>query len=119
MSLEEVEILVRGVMGLPTDAFAAVWDPGLPAVHSFDQNPGANDGSIVAAATDNPDRGRLLGFFVEEELPDGDYQLSEMKRKLAKQMSEVQCPALLIPVQRRFPLTATGKVSWTPSSWIV
>lgn len=119
MSLKGAEILVRGATGLPADAFAAVWDPGFPAAHSFEQSPGTHDGSIFTAATDNPDRGRLLGFFVKDELPDDDYQLSKLKRKLAEKMSEAQCPTLLVPVEGRFPLTATGKVSWTPSSRIV
>lgn len=108
VSLEEVEMLACKAAGMPTGGFAVAFDPGRAAT-SISSRKGS---SVGAAATDSPDRGRLIAFFVQTALPEEQHStyLVELKRKLAAELTTAQLPAVLVPVVGEFPLTTTGKV---------
>lgn len=111
VSLEEVEILACRATGAPSGGFSVVYDPGRRIAASKVSVGGpTHDGVAAAVATNDPDRGRLLGFFVPKGAPDTTDGLVEMKRQMATEMTAAQLPAVLLPVLGGFPLTATGKV---------
>lgn len=105
VSLDEVERLVCTAAGFPSEAFAAVWDPGLP----YD---GGESSLVASSPTDAPDRGRLIGFVVKEEVDGDDDGLSRLRHNLEGKLSAAQLPTLLVLVTSQLPLTATGKVRW-------
>lgn len=113
VSLEVVEMVVCRATKLPADAFAAVWDPGLPDVLHNEETSASKHGLGTTSVSSHPDRGHLLGCFVEEELPDDYKSLHRLKRRLARELSVAQCPTQVVLVKERLPLTVTGKVSVT------
>ena len=110
VSLEEVEILACRATGLPVGAFSAVYDPGRMATSKVSSDDPKHDGVAATVATNDPDRGRVLGFFVLTGAPDATDGFVEMKRQMATEMTAAQLPAALLPVVGGFPLTSTGKV---------
>lgn len=110
VSLEDVEILACRATGLPAGAFSAVYDPGRMATSKLSSDEPKHGGVAAAIATNDPDRGRLLGFFVLEGAPETTDGFAEMKRQMATEMTAAQLPAVLLPVVGGFPLTSTGKV---------
>lgn len=111
VSLEVVEMVVCRAMKLPADAFAAVWDPGLPDVLHSEETSASNHGLETTSVSSHPDRGHLIGCFVQDELPDGYKSVSRLKQELARELSVAQCPTHVVLVEERLPLTVTGKVS--------
>lgn len=110
VSLEEVEILACRATGLPAGAFSAVYHPGRMATNKIPSDGSKHDKVAAAIATNDPDRGRLLGFFVLKGAPDTTDGFAEMKRQMTTEMTAAQLPAVLLPVVGGFPLTSTGKV---------
>lgn len=110
VSLEEVEILACRATGLPAGAFSAVYHPGRMATSKISRDGPKHDMVAAAIATNDPDRGRLLGFFVLEGAPDTTDGFAEMKHQMTTEMTAAQLPAVLLPVAGEFPLTPTGKV---------
>ncbi|CAM9120330.1 unnamed protein product [Laminaria digitata] len=110
VSLEEVEILVCRATGLPAGAFSVVYDPGRMITSKASGDNPNHDGVEAPVATNDPDRGRLLGFFVLKGAPDATDGFAEMKRQMATEMTAAQLPAILLPVVGGFPLTSTGKI---------
>lgn len=109
VSLEEVEVVACRAWGLPVGAFAVVYDVGM----GTDGSKGDDSNAVTkgAIATSSPDRGRLWGFFEPNGLQVNKEGLAKLRLQLAAALTTAQLPAVLIPVDGRFPLTTSGKVS--------
>lgn len=97
--------------GLPFGSFAAAYDPGSVNATTIGGSDANSEESVASGAARAPDRGRLVGFFVEEGGRESYGGLAELKRKLAREMTAAQLPSILVPIVGGFPLTTTGKVS--------
>ena len=108
VSLEEVEVLACRAAGLPAGAFAVAFDQGTQDPRYPGEDYATVDGT-AAVITSAPDRGRLVGFFVQNGNSES-FDGSKLRLQLAEQMTRSQLPAVLVPVDGEFPLTTTGKV---------
>lgn len=112
VSLEGVEVLACRAAGLPVGSITVAYDPGsVGSTTTTRETHPDSDELVASAAARSPDRGRLVGFFVDEGGRESYGGMAEFKRKLAKEMTAAQLPALLVPIVGGFPLTTTGKVS--------
>lgn len=83
-------MLACKVANLPPGTLVVAYDPG------------------VATA---PDRGRLLAFVARSGPREfSASSLQEVKAKLAGEMGPAQLPSVLVPIEKGFPLTTSGKV---------
>lgn len=94
-------MLACKVANLPAGALVVAYDPGVTDVNTRDKE----------RATNAPDRGRLLAFVARSGPRDfSTSSLRELKAKLAAEMGPAQLPAVLVPIEKVFPLTTSGKV---------